>query len=517
MRSNKASRPVRNSASLNGKHSPAERSLDPNDWEQARAVAHEALDHALDFLQSVRDRPVWRPVPEAVRKKLLEALPADTQELETTVLEFEKLILPYASGNVHPRFFGWVHGTGTVAGVLAEMFAATMNSNCGGREHGAVYVERAVVEWCKQAFGFPKKASGVLVSGTSMGTVVALTVARNAAADYDIRREGVVGINRKLVAYTSQEGHESIAKALELIGLGHGSLRRVPVNKDFTIDLRQLRAAITRDRAAGFQPFCLIGTAGTVNSGAIDDLAGMAQIAKEEQLWFHADGAFGGLCVLSKTLRPRLKGIEMADSLAFDFHKWMHVPYDAGCVLVRDGEKHWQTFTTRPSYLQGAERGLSGGGRWFCEYGPELSRGFRALKVWFTLKTYGARALGESVLQNCRQADYLAGLVRREPQLELLAPANLNIVCFRFRPRELSEPELDALNENLVEDLHEQGVAAPSTTRIGGRLAVRVNITNHRTRRGDVDLLLNAFLEAGRTRMSANRKQLEKRKPLRQV
>jgi len=167
MRSNKASRPVRNSASLNGKHSPAERSLDPNDWEQARAVAHEALDHALDFLQSVRDRPVWRPVPEAVRKKLLEALPADTQELETTVLEFEKLILPYASGNVHPRFFGWVHGTGTVAGVLAEMFAATMNSNCGGREHGAVYVERAVVEWCKQAFGFPKKASGVLVSGTS--------------------------------------------------------------------------------------------------------------------------------------------------------------------------------------------------------------------------------------------------------------------------------------------------------------------------------------------------------------
>ena len=500
MRSKRASRRPRNSASNNGKLSSPERSLDPKDWEQARAVAHEALDHALDFLQSVRERPVWRPVPEAVRRKLLEGLPADPQALHETLLQFEKLILPYATGNVHPRFFGWVHGTGTLAGVLAEMFAATMNSNCGGRDHGAVYVERAVVEWCKQAFGFPQKASGVLVSGTSMGTVVALTVARNAAADWDIRREGLGAISKKLVAYTSQEGHESIAKALELLGLGHGALRRIPVDKLFRIDLRQLRAAIVRDRAAGFQPFCVIGTAGTVNTGAIDDLAGLAQIAKQEQLWFHADGAFGGLCVLSKSLRARLKGIELADSLAFDFHKWMHVPYDAGCVLVRDGEKHWQTFTTRPSYLQGAERGLSGGGRWFCEYGPELSRGFRALKVWFTLKTYGARALGESILQNCRQADYLARLVRRAPQLELLAPAQLNIVCFRFRPRGLSEPELDALNENLVEDLHEQGVAAPSTTRIRGRLAVRVNITNHRTRREDLNLLVKAFLEAGRTR-----------------
>jgi glutamate/tyrosine decarboxylase-like PLP-dependent enzyme len=338
-----------------------------------------------------------------------------------------------------------------------------------------------------------------------MGTLVGLTVARNAAADWDIRREGVSGLSKKLVAYMSIEGHESISKAMELLGLGHGALRRVPVDRQFRMDLRQLRAAIARDRAAGFQPFCVIGTAGTVNTGAIDDLFGIAEIARGERLWFHADGAFGGLCVLSKKLRPRLRGIELADSLAFDFHKWLHVPYDAGCVLVRDGEKHWQTFTTRPSYLQGAERGLSGGGRWFCEYGPELSRGFRALKVWFTVKTYGARALGDTILQNCRQASYLAGLVRRASELELLAEPSLNIVCFRFHARGLSEPELDALNENLVADLHEQGVAAPSTTRIGGRLAVRVNITNHRSRRSDFVALVNALVQAGRARTRIRR------------
>jgi glutamate/tyrosine decarboxylase-like PLP-dependent enzyme len=270
------------------------------------------------------------------------------------------------------------------------------------------------------------------------------------------------------------------------------------------MDLVELRRAIARDRAAGWQPFCVVGTAGTVNTAAIDDLAGIAEIAREEEIWFHADGAFGALCVLNDVLRPRLNGLQLADSIAFDFHKWMHVPYDAGCVLVRDGEKHWQTFTTRPSYLQGLERGLAGGGRWFCEYGPELSRGFRALKVWFVLKTYGAQALGEMILQNCRQAEYLAQVVRETPNLELLAEPSLNIVCFRFRAPELSEEELDLLNEAIVADLQEKGIAAPSTTRIGNRLAIRVNITNHRSRREDFDILAAAILAAGkeRTRLS---------------
>jgi aromatic-L-amino-acid/L-tryptophan decarboxylase len=477
--------------------------LDPSDWEQTRALAHKALDEALDFIRSVRDRPVWRPVPASVREALHEPLPVERQELEETFREFQELILPYATGNIHPRFFGWVHGTGTVAGVLSEMLAATMNSNCGGRDHGALYVERCVVDWCKELFGYPASASGLIVSGTSMGTLVALTVARNAMADWDVRSEGVAAGNKQLVAYMSVEGHESIVKAIELLGLGRNAIHRVAVDGKFRMDLADLRRAIASDRAAGRCPFCVVGTAGTVNTAAIDDLAGLAEIAREEKLWFHADGAFGALCALSDELRPRLKGIELADSIAFDFHKWMHVPYDAGCVLVRDGEKHWNTFTTRPSYLQGAERGLAGGGRWFCEYGPELSRGFRALKIWFTLKTYGKRALGATVLLNCRQAEYLAHLVRRTPELELVADPTLNIVCFRFRREGLSDAELDKLNEDIVADLQEQGIAAPSTTRVNGHLEVRVNITNHRSRREDFELLVRAVVEAGKKRAPA--------------
>jgi aromatic-L-amino-acid decarboxylase len=482
---------------------PAERSLDPADWERTRALAHRVLDEALDFLGSVRERPVWRPVPESVRDALREGLPADPQELEETYRQFRERILPYATGNIHPRFFGWAHGAGTVAGVLSELLAATMNSNCGGRDHGALYVERCVVDWCKELFGYPATASGVIVSGTSMGTLVGLTVARNAGAGWDVRVEGVAGGPKPLVAYMSTEGHESIVKAIELLGLGRKAIRRLPVDGKFRMDLAALRRAIAADRAAGRHPFCVVGTAGTVNTAAIDDLAGLAKIAREEGLWFHADGAFGALCALSDELRPRLKGIELADSIAFDFHKWMHVPFDAGCVLVRDGEKHWRAFTARPSYLQGAERGLSGGGRWFCEYGPELSRGFRALKIWFTLKTYGRRGLGAAVLQNCRQAGYLARLVRQAPELELATEPTLNIVCFRFWRAGLSGEELDKLNENIVADVQEQGIAAPSTTRVNGHLEVRVNITNHRSRREDFELLVRAIVAAGNKRAPA--------------
>jgi aromatic-L-amino-acid/L-tryptophan decarboxylase len=481
-----------------GQSLPAESSLDPKDWAGARALAHQALDEALDFLQSVRERPVWQPVPPALKQQLAEPLPVKGQGMEATYEQFLQEVLPYATGNIHPRFFGYVHGTGTVSGVLAEMLAATMNSNCGGRDHGAVYVERCVIDWCKQMFGYPEAASGILVSGTSMGTFVALTVARNAKAGWDVRQDGLNGQGKKLVMYASTEGHESIVKAAEVLGIGRAGIRRIPVDDHFRMNLAELERAVAADRAAGLQPFCVVGTVGTVNTAAIDDLSSLAQIARRERLWLHVDGAFGGMTVLSEELRPRLKGIEQADSIAFDFHKWLHVPYDCGCVLVRDGEQHWRTFTSRPDYLEGAEAGLMGGGRWFCEYGPELSRGFRALKVWFTLKTYGARALGDAILQNCRQAQYLAGLIRQEPELELLAEPSLNIVCFRYRPQGVADQELNNLNEQLVVTLQERGIAAPSTTKIRGRESIRVNLTNHRSRREDLALLVTAVLQVGR-------------------
>ncbi len=471
-------------------------SLDPKDWPAFRKTAHEALDRAIDFLENARSRPVWQPVPEEVRARLRQDVPVEGQGLASTLQEFEELIFPYSTGNTHPRFFGWVHGTGTASGVVAEMLAATMNSNCGGRDHGALYVERSVIDWCRQIMGLPEGANGVLVSGTSMAALIALGTARHHAIP-GVRTQGVATDGGRLTAYASVEVHESTTKALEVLGLGSGMLRRIPVDRAYRMDTSALLKAIRADLDAGLRPFAVIATVGTVNTGGIDDLEAIADICAEYGIWFHVDGAFGALCVLDPALQPRVKGIERADSIAFDFHKWMYVQYDAGCVLVRQGRLLRDTYTTRPNYLQGAERGLSGGGEWFCEYGIELSRGFRALKVWFALKEFGTSRLGACVRRNCDQAEYLAGLVRAAEELELLAEPTLNIVCFRYFDPALDAGELDRLNGEIVADLHESGIAAPSSTRIHGHFAIRACITNHRAIDEDFRILVDAVRSAG--------------------
>jgi aromatic-L-amino-acid/L-tryptophan decarboxylase len=480
-----------------------EHSLDPADWEGFRASAHAALDDAIDFLRSAGDRPVWRPVPEHVRAALSQDVPLDGQPLDQVYREFTELILPYSTGNTHPRFFGWVHGTGMATGIVAEMLAAAMNANCGGRDHGAIYVERAVLSWCKKWFDLPDDASGLVVSGTSIANLIAIAVARNAPDVASARANGIHDGRGRMTAYASAEVHDCVAKAMEMLGLGAANLRKVPVDDTFRIDLELLRDRIADDRKNGCQPFCVVGTAGTVNTGAVDNLDQLANICAAEKIWFHVDGAFGALAVLSDELKPLLKGIERADSIAFDFHKWMHVPYDAGCVLVRRGDLHKASFSTRPAYLNRLPRGLAGGQDWPCEFGPELSRSFRALKIWFAIKEHGVRRFGRLIAQNCGQANYLAEAIAHEDDFELLAPVSLNIVCFRFRAEGLDGPQLDRLNEDIVEDVQESGIAAPSTTRVRGKLAIRVNITNHRCRRDDLDLLLRAIDDAGRRRTTA--------------
>ncbi|MEX0880087.1 MAG: pyridoxal-dependent decarboxylase [Thermoanaerobaculia bacterium] len=478
-------------------------SLDPNDWEALRTFAHTALDEAIDFVRSVRERPVWQPVPESVQARLAEPLPVEPQGFEAVYRDFRSLVLPYPVGNLHPRFFGWVHGVGLPSGIVADLLASAMNANCGARVHSGLYVERAVIDWCRSMFGFPVGATGILLTGTSMANLAGLTVARNAHADGDIRLRGLQNRPKALVAYTSSEAHQSVTRAFEILGLGSDALRKVPVNENFQVDLTALRRTIAADQEGGLEPFCVVGTAGTVNTGAIDDLASLAAICREEKLWFHVDGAFGALAVLSEELRPRLRGIELADSLAFDFHKWMHVQYDAGCLLVRDGEKHRAAFSMRPAYLQSTGRGLAGGGEWPSDLGPELSRGFRALKIWFALKEFGTDSFAAAIERNCRQASYLAALVRRSPDVQLMSSPSLNIVCFRFRPPGWDEAALDRLNEDVVGDLQESGVAAPSTTRILGAMVIRVNLTNHRTRQEDLDLLVRAAAEAAGKRIAA--------------
>jgi glutamate/tyrosine decarboxylase-like PLP-dependent enzyme len=345
--------------------------------------------------------------------------------------------------------------------------------------------------------GYPMEASGLLVSGGSMANLVGLTVARNTMSGFDIRREGLGAAQKPMTFYGSVETHSSNQKAVELLGLGSAALRQIPVNAEFQIVLPALEAAVSKDRRDGFHPICVIGNAGTVNTGAIDDLKALADFSEGEDLWFHIDGAFGALAALSPELRPLLSGLERADSLAFDLHKWMYMPFEIGCVLVRNQANHRRAFLMSAEYLTHAERGLAGGPLWFSEYGPQLSRGFRALKAWMSIKEHGIKKYGRLIKQNVDQARYLAELVDDSPDLERLAPVPLNIVCFRFKANRLDDASLNQLNQELLIQLHETGIAVPSHTTLGGKYALRVAITNHRSRREDFDVLVRQAIILG--------------------
>jgi glutamate/tyrosine decarboxylase-like PLP-dependent enzyme len=464
-------------------------SLDPEDWQQFRVQGHRMLDDMFDYLQGIRQRPVWRPVPDAVRAGFRSGMPTQGAELAEVHQQFMQQILPYSIGNTHPGFFGWVHGGGTPVGMLAEMLAAGLNANVGGRDHIPVEVERQLVRWMAELFEFPPYASGLFVTGSSMANMIALLVARFRALGKEVRSHGVPP-KRQLVAYASAGAHGCIAQAMDLAGLGSDNLRKIPMNAQFQMDTVALESAITADRQAGLQPFFIAATAGTVDVGAIDELPVVAAIAERNGLWFHVDGAYGALAMLSPQLRPLLDGIELADSIACDFHKWGQVPYDAGFILVRDGGLHLDTFAARDTYLRRDQRGMAAGSPWPCDLGPDLSRSFRALKTWFTFKVYGADRIGLVIHETCVLARYLAERVTAQPSLELLAPVALNIVCFRVR----CDGDTDAYNAALVADLQESGVAAPSLTTVRGKLAIRVAIVNHRTGRDDIDILLNAVL-----------------------
>jgi aromatic-L-amino-acid decarboxylase len=468
-------------------------SLDPTDWGELRRDGHRMLDDMFDHLATLRDQPVWRAPPAGRFNVLRDTLPREPTALRDVHARFLNSVLPYSSGNAHPGFMGWVQGGGTPVGMLAEMLSAGMNANLGGRHHMAIEVERQMVAWTRDLFGFPVSASGLFVTGTSAANLMGVLVARTRALGQPARDRGLAAIGRHLTAYTSAAAHGCIAQAMEISGLGREQLRVIAVDADHRIRTAALEQAIAEDRANGFEPFLVIGTAGTVDVGAIDDLPALAGIARAERLHFHVDGALGALAVLAPELAPRMTGIEQADSLAFDWHKWGQVPYDSGFLLVRDGELHRRTFAAEAAYLRRADRGLAGGDWWPCDYGPDLSRGFRALKTWFTLMTYGADALGRSIAGTVSLAKMLAERVASEPELELLGPVPLNIVCFGYR-----SANADALNAAIVADLHEAGRVAPSLTTIGGRTAIRAAIVNHRTAAEDVDALIASVLALGR-------------------
>jgi aromatic-L-amino-acid/L-tryptophan decarboxylase len=474
---------------------PPARDLDPADWGEFRRLAHGMLDDMIDHVETIRERPVWQPAPAATRDRFDAPLPHDGRGLEAVLEDVREHVTPYTTGNVHPRFMGWVHGAGTPVGMVAEMVAAGLNMNCGGRDHIGIEIERQITRWLAQAVGLPHESSGIFVTGSSMANFLAVITAKTHVLGVEARHQGLRNQQLQLTAYASDEAHGCVAQAMELAGLGSNYLRRVPATAAGCMDAGELAAAIARDRSAGNRPFLVVGTAGSVNTGAIDPLDALARIAARETLWFHVDGAFGALAILSPKLRPLLAGIERADSIAFDFHKWGHVPYDAGFLLVRDAAAHKRAFASPAAYLQRAPRGLAAGDTWPNDLGPDLSRGARALKTWMTIATLGADRIGDAILSNCELAQYLAQRIQQQPSLELKAPVALNIVCFGVRGAHDG-----AINREIVMDLHEAGIAAPSWTTIGGQSVIRCALVNHRTTRADIDIVVEAIVKIGAER-----------------
>jgi glutamate/tyrosine decarboxylase-like PLP-dependent enzyme len=482
-----------------------EETLDPADWSEARALAHRIVDDAVDYLRDVRERPVWQD-PAAVRTSFEAPLPQTATPLAEVYREVSETVMPYPMGNTHPRFWSWYMGSGNFAGALGDFLAAIQGSNLGGGNHAAAFVDRQVVDWCKEMVGFPATASGTLVSGGSVANLIGLTVARNAKAGCDVRELGVGAMAQPLRFYGSDQVHSCHRKAVEALGLGNEALRRVATDGDFRIDLAALRQAIAEDRAAGLKPACVIGTAGTVNTGAIDDLEGLARIAAEEDLWFHVDGCIGALIAIAPENRHRVSGIERADSLALDPHKWLHAPFEVGCALIQDAGLHRRSFAVTPEYLERTPRGLASA-EWLYDYGIQTTRGFRALKLWMSLKEHGIETFGRLIDQNIAQSRYLTALIEAESELELVAPTSINIACFRYRPDGVRGEELKAINTEIMLRLQEEGTAAVSDTTVHGEHCLRVAITNHRTRRSDLDLLVSETVRLGRRVQDVRRNQ----------
>jgi aromatic-L-amino-acid/L-tryptophan decarboxylase len=467
-----------------------ERTLDPEDWDELRALGHRMLDDMLDHLAAIREEPAWQPVAPAAAAAIDEPLPHSPTSAEEVYRSFREHILPYTNGNRHPRAWGWVRGTGTPLAMLADMLASGINAHMAGGNQAPALVEEQCLRWLAQLMGLPPETSGLLTSGGSMANLIGLAVARHAKAGFDVRQEGLQSPGHpRLLVYASTETHSWAQKAVELCGLGSDSYRRIAVNSEHRIDVPQLQAQIDADLAAGHRPIAVIGNCGTVNTGAVDDLSALAAICRQQDLWFHVDGAFGALLQLSPLYRPLVHGIERADSLAFDLHKWIYLPFEIGCVLVRDPEAHTAAFATRASYLEEAEGGIMAGGLPFADRGIELTRSFKALKLWMSLKVHGVAAYATLIEQNMAQSSHLEALVRDHPRLELLAPRAMNVVCFRYFSPALDDAALNRLNRRLVVDLQESGLYVVSGTFLDGRYAIRVANTNHRSRMDDFDAL----------------------------
>ena len=481
------------------RHCDAE-TLDPANWDQTRALAHQMVDDAIDQLRNVRDRPIWQAMPDPVRAAFATPLPLGPQPLAEVYSQISDQVMPYRMGNVHPRFWMWYMGTSSFTGALADFLAAIDGSNLGAGNTAANLVDQQTTDWIRAMMGFPETASGTLVNGGSMANIIGLMAARNHMAGVDLRQMGVAAMPQPLRFYTSDQVHACHDKAMNLLGLGRQSLCRVLSDEAFRLDMGNLQAAIRQDRANGLRPACVIATAGTTNTGSIDQLPEIADLCTQEGIWLHVDGCVGALLAIAPQNRHLVAGIDRADSLALDLHKGLHAPFDVGCALIRDRRTHRQTFAENAEYLQKTSRGIAAA-ELLSDYNLDTSRSFRALKVWMMLKEHGVEKFGRLIDQGIAQARYLDGLFAVEPKIERMAPTVLDILCFRYNPDGLAEDAFRALNIEIMVQMQETGFAAISDTTLHGRHSLRVAICNHRTLVSDLDQFRAEILRIGGTLM----------------
>ncbi len=467
-------------------------SLDPANWEEFQKLAHKMMDDMMEHFQALPEKPAWQGVPDKVKENLSEPLPMGGIGENATYEQFRENILPFPTGNQHPAFFGWVMGNGTPLAMLADMLASGLNPHMAGFHQAPRLVEEQVVKWLIEMMGFAESASGLLVSGSSMANLMGLVVARHSKAGFDVRKKGMVGAPQRLIVYASSQTHQCAKKAVEILGLGHENLRIVAIDEGYRLCPKALAGEIAKDRKAGHKPICVIATAGTTNMGVCDPLEEIGVLCEKEDIWFHIDGAFGGFAWLSPKHRSFVKGLQRASSFCFDLHKWMYLPFEVACLIVRSEEAHIESFAMTSSYLASsdAERGVAAGGIPFAQKGIELTRSFRALKVWMNLKAYGVSHFAKLIEQNIEQTQYLVGLIEKHPKLQVMGVAPLNVACFRYYDEGLSEQELNTLNHEILLRSQEGGKFVLSSTEIGGGFALRFCNTNHRTTLSYMDSII---------------------------
>ena len=468
--------------------------------DEVRRIGDLAADAVAAHRAELTRRPVFGKVGDGAAL-FDEPVPEDGRPIDEIVAFVREHVMPRPFGNSHPRFFGFINATADPVGTIADYMASAMNPNCWGGDHAAIHVEQRVIAWLSEMLGLPAGTEGILASGGSMANFIALATARRAVAPGNVREDGLAGEGRpRLVVYASDQVHSCVDRAVDLLGIGTRQLRKVAVDDGFRMKVDALRDGIAGDRAAGLTPAIVVGTAGTVNTGAIDPLEEIADLCAREGLWFHVDGAYGALAAITPSLRALFAGLDRAQSLAADPHKWLYVPYEAGAALVPERGRMADAFRKFPEYLASDPESPFPGPAWFAERGPELSRGFKALKVWMGLKRHGRRGYAAAIERDVALARFLSEEVDRRPDFERLAPTVLSIANFRFRPADtpLGDEQLDALNRRIVNRLVGEGSFFLAPTILRGRASLRVSITNFRTTEQDLVFLLDEAARVGR-------------------